>query len=142
MHRQDRMHHNIGQHVDDLLKGGRGRIDIIDRAVECRVGIDRATDSVHLPANGLTVPTRGPLKKHVLQIVREAGAEEPVFVDAPGLDPDLHRNDLAGKVRPVHESEAIGQRVPLNRGTKKTLDQLVGFSSGEGTWAHFHTRHS
>ena len=107
--RQLRMQHRVGQDVDRHGRVFARQIDVVNRAVKCRVGVDVAAMRLHRGADFPASPAVGAFEQHVLQIVREARAEMLALVHAPRFHPHLHRGQRRRAVRLEDKGEAVGQ---------------------------------
>ena len=133
---QGRVQHGVGEEVD----GHRGvlsrQIDVIDCAVEGRVGVDVATVRLHgggyLPAGA----AGGALEEHVLKVVRQARAEGPTLVDTAGLHPHLHRTDRCRRVALEQNGETVGEGVALQRFAPEILQQGKVVRAGRRFFGH------
>ena len=89
--RERGVQHRIREQVDRDRRVLTGQIDVVDRTVKGRVGIDVAAVRLHGRGNFAAGPARRALEQHVFKIVRQPRAKVGVLVNAPGFHPDLHR---------------------------------------------------
>lgn len=92
-----------------------GAVDVIDGAVEGRVGIPVSASGLDGICEFGSGEVFGAFEDHVFEEVRKASAEELVFVDATGFDPELGTNDRSGRIGVEDESEAVGQGLDVSR---------------------------
>jgi hypothetical protein len=85
--------HDVAEDVDGDFPAGVRDIDPIDRAVERRIGVHVTAGFLHFLINAAGRAGRCPFEEHVLQAMRQSGAEPPALVDAAGLAPGLRRDD-------------------------------------------------
>ena len=115
--------HGVGEQVDGDSGVLRRHVDIVDGAVERRVGVDVA--AMRLDGRG-DLPAGAAfraLEEHVLEVVREAGAQRPALVDAAGLHPHLHGTDGRRGVALEQDGEAVGERVAFDGFAPEVLEQ-------------------
>ncbi len=90
LHGQGGIHHRIGQQIErDRHAFGRD-IDPVNRPLEGGVGIDVAAGILDALGKGAGAAGRRPLEQHVLEEMRQPGAEMRILMDAAGFDPGLH----------------------------------------------------
>jgi hypothetical protein len=105
----------------------RGMIDVIDRPVKGGVRVHVAAVALHVrrrSPGSLTFPRA--LEQHVLEVVRQAGAEAFVLVDAARLDPGLNRyhgaaewSGLTTAIKTVVERRAVETCSSANNGWRR-----------------------
>lgn len=108
--RERGVHHGVGEEVERGGDALRRDVDPVNGAVEGGVGIDVAAGG--LDALGKLARAAGgrAFEKHVLEQMRDAGAEVAVLVDAAGFDPDLHARHGRAAVLLDDDAEAVRQR--------------------------------
>ena len=128
--RQRRMEHGVGEHVD--RDGGMlaRKINVVNGAVERRVGVDVAAVGLHGRRNFPTGAARRALEQHVLDKVRKARAEIFSLVDTAGLDPHLHRCERRRAIGFKDQREAVGQDGALDGLAPKRIEQAEIGSGG------------
>ena len=107
------MQDHVGQKVDG--NGGvlRGEIDVVDRAIKRRVGVD--VTAVRLDGGGdlAAGPAFRSLEEHVLKEVGKPRSQVPAFVNAAGLDPNLNGRQRRGGVALEQQRQAVGQHLTI-----------------------------
>ncbi len=123
--------HGIGENIDGHGGVLGGQVDVIDGVVKGGIGVDIA--AMRLDGGG-DLPARaaaGAFEKHVLEKMREAGAELRLLVNAAGFHPGLHGGDGGGGVAFEQDGEPVGENQSLGGITPETLQQ--GEVDGGGT---------
>ena len=85
-------------------------IDPIDRAIERRVGVDVAAGVLDALRKLARAARRRALEKHVLEHVREPGAEVPILVNAARFHPDLHAGHRRAVILLHDDAQAVRKR--------------------------------
>ncbi len=101
------IHHRIREEIEGGGDALRGDIDPEDRAIIRGVGIDVAALVLNLECELAAAARGGAFEEHVLEDVREAGAEVLVLIDAAGLAPCLEAGDGSGVILLDDDGEAI-----------------------------------
>jgi len=131
---QCRVQRSVGEQVDrdgDML---RGQVDVVDRAVESRVGVDVAAMRLDRRTDLATGASLRALEQHVFEKVRKARAEVRVFMQAAGLHPYLHRGERGRTVRLHDQREAVRELLARDRlGPERGEQTKIGRNgSGHG----------
>ena len=126
--RQRGVKHGVREDVDRDSSVLGGQIHVVNRSIKRRVRIDVPAMRLNGQRN-LTAGTAGcALEQHVLQEMRQAGAEICPLVNAAGFHPDLNRGDGGGAVGLQQNRETVGQDQALGRNMPETVEQrAVGF---------------
>ncbi len=128
-----RLKYHLGEHFEECL-GAFGRaIDVIHGAVECRISIPLAAGCLHGIGDGFSIVACRAFEDHVLEHVREAGAEEVALVDTACFHPCLCADDRGIRVGIKDNGEAVFQGVHTGSGSGKLHGGKVGegFPSGD-----------
>ena len=86
--------------------------------------------------NLTTGATRRALEEHVLEVVREAGAEVIALVDAAGLHPNLDGADRRRVVVLEQDGQAVGQCIALDRFAPEFFEQGEVAPARRGGFGH------
>ncbi len=108
--RQRGVHHRVGEQFERDRHALRRDIDPIDGAIEGRVGVDVAAGVLDALGKVARAARRRALEKHVLENVREPGAEMAVLVNAARLHPHLHAGHGRAVIFLHDDAEAVRQR--------------------------------
>jgi len=84
--------HDVTEDVDRDSRSGVRHVDVINRAVEGRVGVHVAASLLHFLVDTAAWPGRRAFEEHVLQHVRHARAEPFSLMNAARHAPRLGRN--------------------------------------------------
>ena len=87
-----------------------GHIDVINRAIERRVGVHVTAGFLHFLVDAPAPRGGGAFEEHVFEHVRQAGAQPFAFVDAAGLAPGLRRNHRRAMIFANDDGKAVFQR--------------------------------
>lgn len=91
--RQRRVLHDIAKDINCDLGAGVRDVDVIDRAVERRVGVHVSARVLNFLIDAAGFPRGCSLKEHMLQHMRHARAQPSAFIDAAGFAPGLSGDD-------------------------------------------------
>ena len=129
--RERGVQYRVGEQVDSDRRVLTGQIDVVNRAVKGRIGIDVAAVRLHRRGNFAAGPARSALEQHVFKIMRQPRAQVGVLVNAPRFHPDLHRSQGSGAIRFEDQRQTIGEDGALNGLAPKSIEQ-VKISGGGG----------
>ena len=121
--RQRRVQHRIREQIDRDRRVFAGQVDVIDRAIEGRVGVDVAAVRLDRRRDVASRAPLGALEQHVLEVMREPGAEVAAFVRAPGFHPHLHRRERGGAIGFQNQREAVRENGALDRLAPESVEQ-------------------
>ena len=113
------MLHDVAQDVNRRARARVRHVNVIDRAVEARVGVHVTAGLLHLLVNPAAGPRRGALEQHVLQHVRQSRAEPAPLVDAARHRPRLRRHHRRAVVLAHDDDEAVVQRGEFDAGRQR-----------------------
>ena len=129
--RQRRVLHDVAQNIDRRGRAGVRHVNVIDRAVEARVGVHVTAGFLHLLVNAAAGARGGALEEHVFEHMREAGAEPFALVNAAGHRPRLRGHDRRAVIFAHDDDQAVFERGQGDAGGQ-------GGAFVDGTWfAHF-----
>ena len=120
--RQSRVHHRISQNIErssyTIFRYVRPKNSVVKR----RIGVDIPADILDFLRDRIGRSRLCPFEEHVLENVRQAGAEMLVFIDAASGAPRLHTCYRSAVIFLHDNRKSIGQ-VPLLRGARRESDR-------------------
>ena len=130
--RERGVQHRVSKQVDRDRRVLTGQIDVVDRPVKGRVGIDVAAVRLHSRGDFAAGPARRALEQHVFKIVRQPRAKVGVLVNAPGFHPDLHRGQGSGAISFEDQRQTIGEDGALDGLAPKSIEEVkIGGGRGQ-----------
>ena len=103
-----RMLQDVGDDVDGQRHVLLQHLGVVGGVFARGVGVEVAADRLDLLGDGARVAPPGPLERHVLEQVRDAGRSRRLVAGA-GLDPDADRGGLDPIHRVGRDPQAVGQ---------------------------------
>ena len=91
--REGGVHHRVGQNIERARDPFPRHVNPKDGSIEGSIGVDVAALVLHALRDRIGRARPGALEEHVLENMREAGAEMAAFVDAARAAPSLHACD-------------------------------------------------
>ena len=132
--REGRMHHGVAEDIECAVpRLGRQR-DVEDGAILRGVGVDLAAEVAGLPHDVARRARRCTFENHVLDEMRETGAEKFIFVYSAGANPNLHRRHRRTVVFFDQQNHAVIQHhaAQVRVGTFEYFQSVQGFTSDYG----------
>ncbi len=127
--RDDREEHQAAEAFEkDRQRVGRP-VDEIHGAVKAGVGVPMSASGLHGIGELIGIVIAGALEDHVLEEMRDAGAEVAVLVHRAGFHPELGGNHRRGGIRIKDQGEAVGQGLDSGGGAG-VFHEISGLEPG------------
>ena len=118
------MLHDVAQDVYRRGRAGIRHVNVIDRAVEARVGVHVTARFLHLLVNAAAGARGGALEEHVFEHMRKAGAEPFALVNAAGHGPRLRGDDRRAVIFAHDDDQAVFERGEGDPGGRAGMSPL------------------